>query len=188
MKKTYQLTLSNWESFAAPHFVIRDIPSSFRPPIRHSGEGRNPEGWGGVRRPNDEETARRITIFILLCALRKSMVIPAKSLPRTPIPGGNPEGWEGGHFLSPWERIEVRANLTAPEPLSTQGFPTPRNFHPLMQPTQVHGDSRENGNPRTIATWQNRPATSHEQHPKGQAVSWCLGGALTRASRVVSGG
>ena len=27
-------------------FAIRDIPSSIRPPIRHSGEGRNPEGWG----------------------------------------------------------------------------------------------------------------------------------------------
>ena len=27
-------------------FAIRGIPSSIRPPIRHSGEGRNPEGWG----------------------------------------------------------------------------------------------------------------------------------------------
>ena len=27
-------------------FVIRGIPSSIRPPIRHSGEGRNPEGRG----------------------------------------------------------------------------------------------------------------------------------------------
>ena len=27
-------------------FAIRDIPSSIRPPIRHSGEGRNPEGRG----------------------------------------------------------------------------------------------------------------------------------------------
>ena len=27
-------------------FAIRGIPSSIRPPNRHSGEGRNPEGWG----------------------------------------------------------------------------------------------------------------------------------------------
>ena len=27
-------------------FAIRGIPSSIRPHIRHSGEGRNPEGWG----------------------------------------------------------------------------------------------------------------------------------------------
>ena len=27
-------------------FAIRGIPSPIRPPIRHSGEGRNPEGWG----------------------------------------------------------------------------------------------------------------------------------------------
>ena len=29
-------------------FAIRGIPSSIRPPIRHSGEGRNPEGKGGT--------------------------------------------------------------------------------------------------------------------------------------------
>ena len=34
-------------------FAIRGIPSPIRPPIRHSGEGRNPEGWGGVRPPDD---------------------------------------------------------------------------------------------------------------------------------------
>ena len=27
-------------------FAIRGVPSSIRPPNRHSGEGRNPEGWG----------------------------------------------------------------------------------------------------------------------------------------------
>ena len=78
MKMAYQLTLFNWGSFPAPHFIIRGIPSPLRPPFRHSGEGRNPEG-GGVRRPDDEKTARRITIFILLCGLHKPMVIPSKA-------------------------------------------------------------------------------------------------------------
>ena len=30
--------------------MIRGIPASIRPPIRHSGEGRNPEGMGNVGR------------------------------------------------------------------------------------------------------------------------------------------
>ena len=78
-------------------FAIRGIPSSIRPPIRHSGEGRNP---GGVGRG---KTTRRWTkpthrpTFILLCGLRKAMAIPAiKSMPRTPIRGRNPEGWGEG--------------------------------------------------------------------------------------------
>ena len=54
-------------------FAIRDFPSSIRPLIRHSSESWHPEGWGGVRRSDDEKTARRITIFIPLCDLAKSI-------------------------------------------------------------------------------------------------------------------
>ena len=72
--------------------IIRGIPSPIRPPIRHSGEGRNPEGVGrGKTTRRWKKPARPPTIFILLCGLRKARVIPAiKSMPRTPIRGGNP--------------------------------------------------------------------------------------------------
>ena len=40
-----------------------------------------------------DKTTRRRPIFILLCGLRKAMVIPAiESMSRTPIRGRNPEG------------------------------------------------------------------------------------------------
>ncbi len=61
------------------------------PPIRHSGEGRNPEGVGRGKTTRRWKKRTRHPIFILSCGLRKAMVIPAiKSMPRTPIRGGNP--------------------------------------------------------------------------------------------------
>ena len=73
-------------------FAIRGIPSSIRPPIRHSGEGRNPEGVGRGKATRRWKKLTRRPIFILLCGLRKAMVIPAiGSMPRTPIRGRNPE-------------------------------------------------------------------------------------------------
>ncbi len=79
-------------SFASRHpFAIRGIPSPIRPPIRHSGEGRNPEGVGRGKTTRRWKKRTRHPIFILSCGLRKAMVIPAiKSMPRTPIRGGNP--------------------------------------------------------------------------------------------------
>ena len=44
-------------------FAIRGIPSSIRPHIRHSGEGRNPEGWGGVNPPDDGKNRPDIPRF-----------------------------------------------------------------------------------------------------------------------------
>ena len=74
-------------------FAIRGIPSPFRPPIRHSGEGRNPEGVGRGKTTRRWRKPARHPIFILLCGLREAMVIPAiKSMPRTPIRGWNPDG------------------------------------------------------------------------------------------------
>ena len=82
---------------ASLSFAIRGIPLSIRPPIRHSGEGRNPEGWGeGIvaldlvppltahRKFARVCATRRRAIFVLSCGLRKAIVIPANSLPLTP--------------------------------------------------------------------------------------------------------
>ena len=122
-------------------------------------------------------TARRRPIFIPLCGLRKAIGVRRRPESRgvggRPLPlllgedsgeGRNPEGWEGGHFLSSWERIEVRANLTAPEILPTQGSPTPRDVHPLMRPSQGHGDSGESM-PRTPIRGRN---------PRGGVRAWTI--------------
>ncbi len=46
-------------------FAIRGIPSSIRPPIRHSGEGRNPEGAGKGKTTRRWKKLTRRPIFIL---------------------------------------------------------------------------------------------------------------------------
>ncbi len=72
-------------------FAIRRIPSPIRPPIRHSGEGRNPGGVGRGKATRRWKKLTRRPIFILLCGLRKAMAIPAiECMPRTPIRGRNP--------------------------------------------------------------------------------------------------
>ena len=58
-------------------FAIRGIPSPIRPPIRHSGEGRNPEAVGRGKATRRWKKLTRRSIFILLCGPRKAMVIPA---------------------------------------------------------------------------------------------------------------
>ena len=68
-------------------FAIRGIPSSIRPPNRHSGDRRHApypdtgagiqKGWGGVRPTRRWKKPTRHPIFILLCGLRRAMVIPA---------------------------------------------------------------------------------------------------------------
>ena len=78
--------------------TIRDrVPpliSSFQRKLesRRGGEGQHHQTM-------EKPTRRRI--FILLCGLRKAMVIPAKSRPRTPIRGRNPGGWEAAFNPSP---------------------------------------------------------------------------------------
>ena len=69
-------------------FAIRGIPSSIRPPIRHSGEGRNPEGWG-----------EGIVARGLVPRLGRAASSPALH------------------------------------------HPASHHFHPLMRPSQGHGDS-----------------------------------------------
>ena len=92
-------------------------------------------------------------LSFLLCGLRKAMVIPAKSLPRTPIRGRNPEGRgeEARHFHSsyvafarPWS-FRRRA---CPVPRYGAGIQRgegrrPATFIPLMWPSQGHGHSGE---------------------------------------------
>ena len=114
--------------------------SSFRRPIGHSGEGRNPEGWGegnvvrglaprwgrGGARQNPpcqlavpshnagfsylgapaaagmSHCCENAPTPLRLCLGIPSIfriVIPAKSLPRTPIRGRNPEGWGEGNVV-----------------------------------------------------------------------------------------
>ena len=71
---------SGIDSSGSHSFAIRGIPSSIRPPIRHSGEGRNPEGAGrGKTTRRWKKLTRRPDIFILSSGLRKAMVIPAKA-------------------------------------------------------------------------------------------------------------
>ena len=49
-------------------FAIRGIPSSFRPPIRHSGEGRNPGGVGRGKATRRWKKPNRRPTFIPWCA------------------------------------------------------------------------------------------------------------------------
>ena len=49
-------------------FAIRGIPSSFRPPIRHSGEGRNPGGVGRGKATRRWKKPTRRPTFIPWCA------------------------------------------------------------------------------------------------------------------------
>ena len=78
---------------------------------------------------------------------RHPFVIPAprfvipdiKSMPRTPIRGRNPEGWGEGIVAL---RLVPRLGRAASSP--ALHHPAPSHFHPLMRPSQGHGDSCEN--------------------------------------------
>ena len=165
-------------------YVAFARPPSFRHQQRRPAIGRNPEGRGeearhfhssyvafarpwsfrrracpvprygaGIQRGE----GRRPATFIPLCGLGKAMVIPAKSLPRTPIGGRNPEGRgeEARHFHSsyvafarPWS-FRRRA---CPVPRYGAGIQRgegrrPAIFIPLMWPSQGHGHSGEGRNP-----------------------------------------
>ncbi len=54
-------------------FAIRGIPSSIRPPIRHSGEGRNPGGVGRGKTTGRWKKPTHRPTFILLFGLRKAI-------------------------------------------------------------------------------------------------------------------
>ena len=74
-------------------FAIRGIPSPIRPPIRHSSESWNPEGVGRGKATRRWKKLTRRPISILLCGLRKAMVIPAKAgIQRGGVGCGNDTG------------------------------------------------------------------------------------------------
>ena len=83
-------------------FAIRGIPSPIRPPIRHSGEGRNPEGWGegnvarsktsrgGLSPANSGPAVNRWRNFHPLTWPRQRHGDSGESMSRTPIRVRNP--------------------------------------------------------------------------------------------------
>ena len=108
--------------------VIRGIPSSFRPFIRHSGESRNPEGWGEG---------------IVALGLVPSLGRTARS--------------------------------------RTLHRPASHHFHPLMRPSQGHGDSRESRNPGVVYRLQMTRKHLHQSTPRFSylgapaAPAWAIG-------------
>ena len=83
------------------------------------------------------EKLTRRPIFILLCGPLRSMVIPAiKSMPRTPIRGRNPEGWGEGVVV-----LGLVPSLGRTARSRKVHRPAYHHFHPLMPPSQGHGDS-----------------------------------------------
>ena len=85
-------------------------------------------------------------LSFLLCGLRKAMVIPAKSLPRTPIRGRNPEGRgeEARHFHSlmwPDKAMVIPAKSLPRTPIRGRNpegrGEEARHFHSLMWPDKA---------------------------------------------------
>ena len=79
------------------------------------------------------------------CSSSLSLVIPAprfvipaiESMPRTPIRGRNPEGWREGNVA---RGLVPRLGRAASSP--ALHHPALSHFHPLVRPSQDHGDSR----------------------------------------------
>ena len=107
------------------------------PSIRHSREGGNPGeayGWQMTRTQ------------LLQSAPRFSYL-------GVPAPAGISDCYENMSRTTIRDRLPTRhsgesrspgvGNPVAPELLSSQGSPTRRDFHPLMRPSQGHGDSGE---------------------------------------------
>ena len=71
-------------------FAIRGIPSPIRPPIRHSGEGRNPEGKGGTNHTQTPPTTRS-HFHTSVCRHQRLVrkLVPASDPGRIPAPAGD---------------------------------------------------------------------------------------------------
>ena len=87
-------------------FAIRGIPTSIRPPIRHSGEGRNPEGKGGTNHTQTPPTTKpRFHTLVrrrqLAWTIGTKIVIRCHRI-RHSRGSGNPEGKGGtNHTQTP---------------------------------------------------------------------------------------
>ena len=120
-------------------FAIRGIPSSIRSLIRHSSEGWNPggEAWGETNIPWKNRPAWHHLHSLMLRGLHNTMLISAKSLPRTPIRWRSPSVGSGK-----CSAVEDFARRGACPPPRRAGLPTGPSGLPIRH-------SREGENPRT---------------------------------------
>ena len=128
-------------------FAIRGIPSSIRPPNRHSGEGRNPEEVGRGKTARRWKKPTRHPIFIILCGLRKTMVIPAKARIHALLSGGknvNRDSTNHVHAVAPRSGLPSRHAGECRNPevgrgkCSAGARPQPRTY-PAAGPTLPPG-------------------------------------------------
>ena len=120
---------------------------------RYSRESGNPEGKGamkacpGLRSGIDRSRSLSLVIRGIPSSLRplNSSFRRSKACwgpESTPIRGRNPEGWGEGIVA---RGFVPRLGRAASSP--ALHHPAPSHFHPLMRPSQGHGDSRERRNP-----------------------------------------
>ena len=115
-----------------------------------------------------------------------------ESMSRTTVRDRLPTRHSAGRKHAPYPDTGPESRVgkpVAPELLPSQGSPTPRDFHPLMRPSQGHGDSRhplrhsrhslrhsrEGGNPGEVYGFANDPQTT----PTISTlifIPWCAGG------------
>ena len=119
--------------------VIRGIPSSIRPPIRHSGEGRNPGGVGRGKTTRRWKKPTHRPIFIPLCGLRKAIGVSGDQK-HAPYPDTGPESRGVGRGDS-----------------SAGTRPQPRSRRPASPSFPRKPESRRGGRatPRTNTTTKN---------------------------------
>ena len=178
-------------------FAIRDIPSSIRPPIRHSGEGRNPEGKGGT---NHTQTLpmTRSHFHTLVCRRPPAWTIGTKIVIRChrirpPIrhsgEGRNPEGKGGTNHTQtpPTTRSHFHTLVCRHQPawtIAMKECPGPRSgidrcgslsFAIRGIPSSIRPPIRHSGEGRNP---EGKGGTNHTQTPpttKPHFIPWCAG-------------
>ena len=119
-------------------FAIRGIPSSIRPPIRHSGEGRNPGGVGGVRPPDGGKNRPIAPLSSSYAAFARPWRFRRSKACPVPRYGAGIQGvWRGAVALG------LVPSLGRTARSHKLHRPASHRFHPLMRPSQGHGDSRQ---------------------------------------------
>ena len=121
-------------------FAIRGIPSSIRPPIRHSGEGRNP---GGVRLPDGGKNRPIAPLSSSYAAFARPWRFRRSKACPVPRYGAGIQGvWRGAVALG------LVPSLGRTARSHKLHRPASHRFHPLMRPSHDHGDSRQHSFPR----------------------------------------
>ncbi len=104
----------------APQSSFRRSEGMPRTPIR----GRNPEGVGRGKATRRWKKLTRRPIFILLCGLRKAMVIPAKAGIQGIVPSGAAPSWHTQAPMTPKRFQQPDPHATPPrKPTSYLGVP-----------------------------------------------------------------